>query len=200
MTADKISWRTVIAESAAAKAQERRQAHHAKDAHWLTVEQALKIEGTTDPTRLRMELKQGLPCRFRHRGRWWQWSPLEEVAPLLDGRNPLDLQDDRWELVVHEKYWRERLGKSGAPAPTTGTGVQRRDATDDEIRVAMRAVYDEKGDERPNTKKIVSPVRNRLKSEGLYASRERIGDIAGEEEFKKRRNPPGPTKRSRQSK
>jgi len=96
-------------------AKERR--HHAKDAHWISVEQALKIEGTTDPTRLRMEIKRGLPCRFRHRGRWWQFKPVEEIAPLLTGRNPLDLQDDRWELVVHEKYLRERLGKLAAPAP-----------------------------------------------------------------------------------
>ncbi len=81
-------------------ARDRRQAHGIKGAHWLTIEQALKIEGTTDPTRLRMELKQGLPCKFRNRGRWWQFKPVEEIAPLLAGRNPLDLQDDQWELVI----------------------------------------------------------------------------------------------------
>jgi hypothetical protein len=98
-------------------AEKRREARIAKDTHWLTVEQALKIESTTDPTRLRMELKLGLPCRYRRRDRWWVWKPQEEVAPLLAGRNPLDLQDGLWELVIHEAFWRERLGRSAAPAP-----------------------------------------------------------------------------------
>src|SRR5262249_37806689 len=90
---------------------ERRHAHRAKEAHWISIERALEIEGTNDPTRLRRELKQGLPCRYQHRERWWVWKPVEAVAPLLAGRNPLDLQDERWELVIHEKHWRERLGE-----------------------------------------------------------------------------------------
>jgi hypothetical protein len=97
-------------------AQERRKARIAKDTHWLTVEQALKIEASIDPTRLRMELKLGLPCRYRRRDRWLVWKPQEEVAPLLAGRNPLDLQDGLWELVIHEKYWRARLDKPAAAA------------------------------------------------------------------------------------
>src|SRR5882724_1576316 len=71
-------------------AREQREAHRAKEAHWISVERALEIEGTSDSTRLRMEIKLALPCRFRHRGRWWQFKQAEEVAPLLAGRNPLD--------------------------------------------------------------------------------------------------------------
>jgi hypothetical protein len=183
---------------------ERRQAHSATV--WIGVERALEIEGTTDPTRLRMELKNGLPCRYQHRQRWWQAKPIEEVAPLLAGRHPLDLQDDRWELVVHKKWWRERLGKSAAPVPSADVPppvtekVQLRDATDDEIRVAMRAVYDEKGDERPDTNKIVSLVRNRLETKGLYAKWETVKQIAREKEFRGRRNKSGPRKSRQKAK
>jgi hypothetical protein len=173
-------------------AQERRQAHRAKEAAWIDIERALEIEGTSDSTRLRMELKQGLPCRFQHRGRWWQWKPVEEVAPLLTGRNPLDLENERWKLVIHEKFWRERLGKPAALPPPTQSHL--RNAADDDIRVAMRAVYDEKGDERPDTNKIISPVRSRLEAAGLYAKWQAIKQIAGEREFKDRRNKPGPQK------
>jgi hypothetical protein len=177
-------------------AQERRQTHRAKDAHWISVERALEIEGTSDPTRLRMELKQGLPCRFQHRGRWWQWKPVDEVAPLLASRNPLDLEDERWELVIHEKFWRERLGEPAAPSPPAETRSQLWDATDGEIRAAMRAVYDEKGDERPDTNKIISPVRSQLEAGGLYAKWATIKQIAREKEFSDRRNKPGPGKSS----
>jgi hypothetical protein len=177
-----------------------------KDAHWLTVEQALKIEGTTDPTRLRMELKNGLPCQFRHRGRWWQIKPVEEVAPLLAGRNPFDLQDQDWELVVHERWWCERLNKPAAPMPPADVPspatekVPLRDASDDEVRVAMRAIYGEKGDERPNSKKIVPLVLDRLKTEGLYAKWDTVRRIIREKEFQDRRNrvgrPPRKLKKS----
>jgi hypothetical protein len=177
-------------------AKERR--HHAKDAHWLTVEQALKIEGTTDATRLRMEIKQGLPCRFRHQGRWWVWKSPEEIAPLLAGRNPLDLVDARCELVVHEKFWRDRLGRSAAPAPpgdepppATETGadpvepstssVQLRNAPETEIRNAIRAEYSETkiaGRKPPNINEIRPRVQERLKAQGFYASGRRIAGIS----------------------
>lgn len=111
---DTEPWAREPNDDASRIALKRRQAHSAS--HWINVEAALKIEGTTDDTHLRMEPKLGLPCRFRHRGRWWVWKPVEEIAPLLTGRNPLDLQDDRWELVVHERYWRERLNKAVEPA------------------------------------------------------------------------------------
>jgi hypothetical protein len=117
-------------------AEKRRKARIAKDTHWLTVEQALKIEATTDPTRLRMELKLGLPCRYRRRDRWLVWKPQEEVAPLLAGRNPLDLQDGQWELVVHERYWRERLGKIAAPAPMAEVPLVVTDTATDPVELS----------------------------------------------------------------
>jgi hypothetical protein len=203
-TSTTIPWAEEPDDDARRIAWERQQ--RIKEAPWISVDRALEIQVTTDPTHLRKAIKEGLPCCFRHRNRWWQTKPVEQVAPLLGGRNPLDLQDQRWELVVHERYWRERLGKPAASAtaadapPPVMEQVQLQDATDGDIRDAMRAVYDEMGGERPNTKKIVSPVRDRLKSKGLYASRDRVGDIAGDEEFINRRNPSGRTKKSRQSK
>jgi hypothetical protein len=171
--------------------EKRRQIHH--KSNWISVERALEIEGTTDPTRLRMEIKQGLPCRFQDSARRC-WKAIEEVAPLLTGRNPLDLQDARWALVVHEKYWRERLGKPAASAPAADVPpppvtekIQVRDAADDDVRIAMRAVCSEKGDERLNINKIISPVRSRLEAGGLYAKWETIKRIAGEKEFRAHR-------------
>jgi hypothetical protein len=177
-------------------AQERRQQVRAKEAHWISVDRALEIEGTSDPTRLRMEIKRDLPCRFQSRQKWWCWKAIEEVAPLLAGRHPLDLQDARWELVIHKTMWRERIGKPGAPAPSAGTSVKHRDATDDEIRVAMRAIYDEKGDERPDSKKIVPLVLERLKAIGLCSKWRTVGQIAREREFEERRYRPGPRRKS----
>jgi hypothetical protein len=148
-------------------ARDRPQAHRVKEAHWVNVDRALEIEGTTDPTRLRMELKQGLPCRFQDRTRWWRWKSIEDVAPLLAGRNPLDLQDDRRELVIHEKFWRERLGKAVAstssadvplivtdttinPVEPSPPSIQLRPAPETEIRMQSRR----------NTKRQKKPVGN----------------------------------------
>lgn len=183
-------------------AREGRQAHRIKEAAWISVDRALEIEGTIDPTRLRMEIKAGLPARYQHRTKWWEARSIEQVAPLLAGRNPLDLQDERWELVVHERYWRKRLDKrdvssSAADVPLPATEkAQLQAATNDDIRVAMRAVYDEKGNERPDTKKIVPLVRARLEAGGLYAKWRAVSEIAREREFEERRNPPGPTRKS----
>src|SRR5262249_19762112 len=156
------------------------------EAHWLTVDQALAIEERTDPTRLRMELKAGLPARYQHRQRWWQTKPVEEIAPLLTSRNPLDLQDEHWELVIHETYWREGLGKPDAvassadvPSPVTDTSAntvepsppsaQLRNAPETEIRNAVQAEYDEveKAERKPpNINEIQAPVQERLKAKG----------------------------------
>jgi len=186
----------------------RREAHSIKEAHWISVDRALEIEGTTDPTRLRVELKLALPCRFQHRQRWWWSKPVEEVAPLLAGRNPLDLQDDRWELVIHEKFWRERLGKAAdAPPIVTDTtinlvelsapSVQLRPAPESEIRNAVQAEYDEAaeaGRKAPNIKEVPPLVQVRLEARGFDASQREIARVA--DGYKDRRRPSGRTLKS----
>ncbi len=186
---------------------DRRQAHSAKDAHWISVERALKIEGTTDPTRLRMELKKGLPCQFRHRGRWWQSKPLEEVAPLLAVRNPLDLQDGSWELVVHEKYWREWLAKPASassadvPPPPTEEVVLLPDADEETIRTTIKDDYEKrkKAGEKPlNVNEVITPIKQRLKQMGFYAARKTISKVAHNKEFEDLRERPGATWKTKQ--
>jgi hypothetical protein len=190
-------------------AQERRQAHRAKAEKWIDIARALEIQGTDNPADLAAALASGkVQHHFKHPTRWWVSKPVPPrlwrdgtiSGKQLIGPNGSDLENEHQVLRINAQDWHEWLGKPADVPPIAAEKVQPRDAIDDEIRVAMREVYDEKGDERPNTNKIVSPVRDRLESKGLYASREKIGDIAGEEEFKKRRNPPGPTKRSRRTK
>jgi hypothetical protein len=96
-------------------ARERREAQREKDARWIGFDRALEIaaeEGVEDGAdHLRVALKQGLLCRFQHRERWWMSKPIEDVAPLLAGRNPLDLENGPWKLVVHEEFWRKYVGR-----------------------------------------------------------------------------------------
>ncbi len=193
----------------------RRQVHHTEEEKWIDIAGALRIQDTDNPADLLAALASGkVQHRFVHPSRWWVWKAVpprlwKEVAisgNKLIGPNGSSLENEHQELRINERHLREYLGKPAAPAPSPEVSppaaekVRLRDATDDEIRVAMRTIYDERADERPNTKKIVSPVRDWLKSKGLYATRDRIGDIAGEEEFKNRRDPPGRTRRTRQAK
>ncbi len=168
----------------------RRQVHHTEEEKWIDIAGALRIQDTDNPADLLAALASGkVQHRFVHPSRWWVW---KAVPPRL------------WKEVAISGN--KLIGPNGSSldspevSPPAAEKVRLRDATDDEIRVAMRTIYDERADERPNTKKIVSPVRDWLKSKGLYATRDRIGDIAGEEEFKNRRDPPGRTRRTRQAK
>ena len=186
-------------------ASDQRKAEHARRLGWISPEDALYIAGTDNPHDLNTALKTGrVRCRFWHRTRWWVWKeaePREAIRLGSDGQSLVD--DEHWGLRVHREDWCEYFGKPAAPASPADVPapaaekVQFRDATDDEIRVAMRAVYDEKGDERPDTKKIVPLVLDRLKASGLYARWRAVSEIAREPEFEERRNPPGPTRKSR---
>jgi hypothetical protein len=63
-----------------------------------------------------------------------------------------------------------------------------------EIRRTIRTVYDEAegtGADPPNIKRICDAVLPRLQTGGFKASKNQITKIAGEDEFRRRRRPPG---------
>jgi hypothetical protein len=71
-------------------------------------------------------------------------------------------------------------------------------APDGAINREIRAEYDraEAATRKPpNLKEIVQPVQRELLARGLQASGKRIQELAGADEFKMRRRPPGPTVR-----
>jgi hypothetical protein len=143
-----------------------------------------------------MELKKGLPCQFRHRGRWWQSKPLEEVAPLLAGRHPLDLQDELWELVVNEKFWIERLTKPAGMSVGDDVKEPLPDADEETILTTIRDNYETRkmvGEKPLNLNEIITPVKRRLEQMGFYAARKTISKIAHSKEFDGLRERPGPT-------
>jgi hypothetical protein len=118
----------------AAYARERREEQCAKDARWVDVDRAMEIAvetGVEDGAdHLRVALKQGLLCRFQHHDRYWVSKPTEEVALLLAGRNPIDLEDKYWKLVIHEVFWREYLDRyTKGPAPAEPPPKKRARAT-----------------------------------------------------------------------
>jgi hypothetical protein len=184
-------------------AQERRQAH--RETAWIDIERALEIPGKDNPADLFAALAAGkIQCQFQHRARRWVskpvpprlWKTSAICGNQLIDSDGVNLENEHWKLVINERHWREYLGEPAAVAPSPRTPSKPRDATDDEIRMAMKAVYNEKGDERPDTKKIVSPVRDRLAANGLYAKWETISQISREQEFQKRRYRPGPRRKS----
>jgi hypothetical protein len=86
----------------------------------------------------------------------------------------------------------------GVGASTEATPAPR-PASVDHIRNALRVVYDEaetSGDPPPNVKQVRPLAKTLLDQQGLIASENHIGDIADEDEFKRRRRPPGKTLKS----
>jgi hypothetical protein len=200
-------WRTEVAGPAAAKALDRRQAEREKRAGWIAAKEVLLNAG--NPNDLIKALRSGaVDCLFVHPTRWWLKPStvpehVWEAAQFKNGelwRNGVCLEGPHQKLVINERQWRE-LGKLPAvPAPPPETRSQLRVATDDEIRIVMRAIYDEaeaRNEKAPNIKQIISPVRRRLEDGGRYAERTRVDDIAGENEFENRRPRPGPTQKSK---
>jgi len=183
-------------------AKQRREAEHQKQAPWVNPRE---IAGEANPHDLETVLRSGrVRARFYAAGRWWQWkeaTPREAIRIGLDGGSLVD--SEHWVLRINEQDWCEYLSKPDASSssaevpPPVIEKVPLRDATDDEVRIAMRAVYDEAGEERPDTKKIVPLVRDRLETNGLYASWEKVGQIAREREFHDRRDRPGPTRKTK---
>jgi hypothetical protein len=171
----------------------RREAEHQKQAPWVDPRE---IAGEGNPHELETAVRSGrVRIRFVHTSRWWQRkeaTPREAIRLGSDGRSLVN--SGHWELRINEDDWRAYLEKTAATAPPGDVPpiviekVQLRDASDDEVRVAIKAVYAERGDERPNTKKIVPLVLDRLKTEGLYAKWDTVRRIIREKEFQDRRN------------
>jgi hypothetical protein len=85
------------------------------------------------------------------------------------------------------------VGREAESSPTT------RPASNSKINATIKDEYDkaESANEKPpNLRQIAQRVQKRLRSEGLYASHNRIQGLAGAEEFRKRRRKPGVTVRS----
>jgi hypothetical protein len=112
-------------------------------------------------------------------------------------------------LRINEAEWREHLGPPDVPAPPSvpqpdehpeagaalaGAGGLRADATvqkghlvdatEDQIRAAISVVYDEKGDERPSYRNIVSPVRAWLKDKGSMPSGTQSSKLLGDQSLR----------------
>gem|GEM_PF-6257382 len=88
----------------------------------------------------------------------------------------------------------------GTERPEQSTSTLRR-ASKLAITKQIRAVYDTAKTTKqkpPNLREIVEPVQRALRAEGCDASGKQIQDLAGAEEFKKRRRKPGTTVRSDQ--
>jgi hypothetical protein len=69
-----------------------------------------------------------------------------------------------------------------------------RDATDDEVHAAIDAEYtacEQAGRPGWNLKEIRKPVQNRLRAKGLYATQDRIQQLAADKRYTGRRDPPG---------
>jgi hypothetical protein len=79
-----------------------------------------------------------------------------------------------------------------APAATDRRPL--RNASVEEIRAEIRAVYDEAGE--PNIKVMADLVEPRLRARGLHTSKNYIMEIGAEPEFLARRRRPGKTKAS----
>jgi hypothetical protein len=87
----------------------------------------------------------------------------------------------------------DRFIKTLVPAADADEKKPLRQATKEQIRVEIRAVYNESGDSPPNIKALPKLVRPRLHERGLDASENYIAEIGGEAEFKGLRRPPGKT-------
>jgi hypothetical protein len=85
------------------------------------------------------------------------------------------------------------MGREAESGPTS------RHANESKINTTIKLEYDsaESANEKPpNLKQIAQRVQKALRSEGLYASHNRIQELADAEEFRKRRRKPGVTVRS----
>jgi hypothetical protein len=71
-------------------------------------------------------------------------------------------------------------------SPTDGIIRQRKQAKDDDIRVALRTIHSADGDA-PNIVDIVDPVLSFLDIAGLTATKEQIQNVAKEPVFKLKR-------------
>jgi hypothetical protein len=105
-------------------AREQRQAEHEKRAGWIAAEDVL--EGRGNPNDLFAALASGkVQCLFAHPARWWlkPWTVPQHIwesAQFKNGklwRNGVCLEGPHQKLIVDERQWGERLGRSAAPAP-----------------------------------------------------------------------------------
>jgi hypothetical protein len=89
--------------------------------------------------------------------------------------------------------------EGGAVDPASKAEPALPQATDGYIRAALRAVYNEaqaKGDKAPNVKQVGPLAKAWLVKKGRTASKNKIGKIADEDEFRRYRRPVGKTIKS----
>jgi hypothetical protein len=75
-----------------------------------------------------------------------------------------------------------------------------RDAPEKEIRVEIRAVYRDAGNDPPNIRDLCKVVKPRLNARGLEASHRQIMEVGQQQEFDGLRRQPGKTKASERPK
>jgi hypothetical protein len=116
--------------------------------------------------------------------------------------NPLINVDDleSW-LRQQELQTSAPVRKESSPAHGGAQVVERpRTARESDIRDELRTVYQEPANNRPNVRDVAEVAVPRLQARGLLASKRRITEIAGEQEFKQFRRPPGKTRASERPK
>jgi hypothetical protein len=102
----------------------------------------------------------------------------------------------RYSVLIKRTSIEAWLGTEGE----TESGPTLRNATDPKINDTITQEYDKAKDAEekpPNVKEIAERVQETLREQGLNASLNRIQDLAGAEEFKKRRWKPGETVQSK---
>jgi hypothetical protein len=116
------------------------------------------------------------------------WAPREMCERWLAARGmkPLPWLNTTIDAVASNKAKPDQVPEQ-MPELRTASGQR--------IREAVRAVYDE-AEKPPNINEVYRPVQDRLRAAGRRASKKAIQEIAGEQEFARRRLPVGVTLKS----
>jgi hypothetical protein len=112
----------------------------------------------------------------------------ERLRPVSDGRTARCSR----EIFVRRDSL-DRFIKTLAPAVDENQKRPLRQASKEEIRVEIRAVYNESGKPPPNIKQLPKVVQPRLHNRGLDASENYIAKVGNESEFVSFRRPAGRT-------
>ena len=120
---------------------------------------------------------------------------------------PTDWWPSAHSTIIKYKFkwvdvWRQDVTRILLQAPSSGLSVPAA-ASEEEIRVALRQVYNASATRRekaPNINEVVAPVKALLRAIKLTATKEQIQERASENEFSQLRRPAGPTVTNERSK
>jgi hypothetical protein len=150
------------------------------------LESAGVIPLTTDPNPKRREAYPVRKQQSLWPGDWagqidWDTGKVGPYFSVLITRLSLEAWLNAGQEVT---FARETSGNELRKAPDAITNEMIRVVYDDAERASQKA---------PNVREVVKPVQAKLRDQGFEASNRRIRELAGAEEYKKRRRKPGTT-------